>query len=75
MFSTKLKRFDFCCRFWAKWFFGFAEIQLTFLKIEDLYQKFGRPLYGTHPLVYISKLSFPETPKTVIGGDKVRESF
>ena len=67
------------------WFFGnvFGQIgflaltnfRCPFLKNEDRCSKIGRPLFGTHTVNYISKLSFTETPKTVVGGDKVRDKF
>ena len=54
-------------------FLALSNFKCPFLKNEEWYQKFGRPLFGTHSLVYISKLSFPETPETAIGGIKSEE--
>ena len=55
-------------------FLALPNFKCPFLKSwEDRYQKFGRTLFGTHASVYISKLSFTEIPKTVIGGDIFRK--
>ena len=59
MFSTNLKHFEFCCRFGQNGFLALPNFNCRFLKSDDLYQKCVGPLFGTHPLVFISKLSFP----------------
>ena len=75
---------DFWGHFRTKWFFRNIELQMLISpnedrnielqmlisQNEDSYQNFGRPLFETHPLVDISKLSLAEAPKTVIGGIK-----
>ena len=62
MLPNNLNPFDFSGRFQTKWFFGITEVQMP-VSHEDRYRKFGRPLFQRHRLVYISELSFPETPK------------
>ena len=56
-------------------FLFLPNFKCPFLKNDDRYQSLGQPLFGTLPLLHISKLSFPEAPKTLIEGSNVRDIF
>ena len=74
MFPNILKDLTFWAVFRGNGFLALPNFKYQFLKNEDQYQNFGRLLFGTHLLVYFSKLNFTETPKTLIGGIKSETS-
>ena len=69
MSPNDLKDFDF----WAvleNFFFENTELQMPISRKWGPISKIWSNTFGKHPLVYICKLSFSKTPKTVIRGVK-----